>query len=180
MFIIGKKVLMVVDVLNDFVNPGGALYCGETVSQIMPRVISKIKEYINEGLPLIFIMDAHDPEDLEFKRFPNHCVYGTPGAQLAEEIASLVEEYPFVIKVLKSRFSGFFRTNLNVILKDLNVDTVEMVGLCTNICVLYTVEELVNRDYHVLVYKDGVTSNDREAHNWALRQMETVLGAEIV
>lgn len=174
-----KRVLMVVDMLSDFISPGGPMFCGEQAREITPFVVKKVKEFVDAKLPIIFIMDAHDPEDLEFKRFPVHCVYGTPGAQLIKDIADEIEEYSFAMKVHKSRFSGFFRTNLNVILRDLEPDQVEVVGVCTNICVLYTVEEMVNRDYKVIVFKDGVSSFDLEAHAWALKQMETVLGAEI-
>lgn len=175
-----KRVLMVVDMLHDFINPEGPLYCGGQAQKIVPFVVRKVKEFVDAKLPIIFIMDAHDPEDLEFNRFPVHCVYGSPGAQLIKEIADQIEEYSFAMKVHKSRFSGFFRTNLNVILRDLEPEQIEVVGVCTNICVLYTVEELVNRDYRVTVFRDGVSSFDQEAHTWALKQMETVLGAEIV
>ncbi len=177
---LNQKVLIVVDMLNDFINENGSLSCGQQARDIIPVVLQKIREYVNDRLPVIFIMDAHDPEDMEFKRFPVHCVYGTQGARLINEIESTIEEYSFAIKVLKSRYSGFFRTNLSNILRDLNPEMVEVVGVCTNICVLYTVEELCNRNYRVVVYRDGVASFDPDAHLWALKQMETVLGAEII
>ena len=175
-----NKVLIVVNMLNDYINHDGALSCGRQAMDIVPFVVEKIRGFVGEGLPVIFIMDAHDPEDHEFKRFPVHCVYGTQGARLIKEIEHEVEEYSFVIKVLKSRYSGFFRTNLNTIIRDLDPGLIEVVGVCTNICVLYTVEELSNRNYRVMVHRDGVASFDREAHRWALKQMETVLGAEVV
>ncbi len=174
------KVLLVVDMLKDFIEPQGALTCGEAARKIVPFVVDKVKEFTGQNLPVIFIMDSHDPEDLEFKRFPRHCVFGTPGAELIEELRVLVEEYPFVIKVPKTRFSGFFRTNLNTILSDLAPAEVHVVGVCTNICVLYTVEELANRDYRTIVYTGGVASFDQEAHRWALEQMKSVLGAEVL
>ncbi|MFZ5643971.1 MAG: cysteine hydrolase family protein [Bacillota bacterium] len=175
----GGRVLLVVDMLNDFVRREGSLYCGESADRIIPFVEEKVREFVSEGLPVIFIMDAHDTEDLEFKRFPPHCIYGTEGAGIIEELKKIIDEYSFVIKVPKNRYSGFFRTNLNQILKDLRSEIIEVVGLCTNICVMYTVEELCNRDYKVVVYRDGVASFDLEAHRWALKQMGEVLGAEI-
>ncbi|MBE3589084.1 MAG: cysteine hydrolase [Thermoanaerobacteraceae bacterium] len=174
-----RNVLLVIDMLKDFIEPDGALYCGEKAKEIVPFVVEKVREFMAKDEPVIFIMDAHDPEDLEFNRFPVHCVYGSPGAQLIDELAELVAEYPFAIKVPKTRFSGFFRTGLKKILEDLEPETVHVVGVCTNICVLYTVEELRNRDYRTIVHTRGVTSFDPEAHRWALQQMETVLGAEM-
>ncbi|MGB9802409.1 cysteine hydrolase family protein [Desulfofundulus sp.] len=175
-----RNVLMVIDMLKDFIDTDGALNCGKKGREIVPFVVEKVKEFMAQKEPIIFIMDAHAPGDPEFSRFPVHCVYGTPGARLIDELASLVEEYPFTIKVPKTRFSGFFRTNLNRILEDLNPAAVYITGVCTNICVLYTVEELRNRDYRTVVYSRGVASFEDEAHQWALKQMETVLGAEIL
>lgn len=174
-----RRVLMVVDMLNDFVRRDGALYCGETAGSIIPFVEEKVREFVEAGLPVILIMDAHDPEDLEFEKFPRHCVYGTEGAEIIDELKKLLEEYSFAIKVPKNRYSGFYRTNLNSILTDLRPESVEVVGLCTNICVMYTVEELCNRDYRVVVFSGGVTSFDPEAHLWALKQMKEILGAEV-
>lgn len=176
----GKKVLLVVDMLNDFVNENGSLYCGQQAGDIVPTVVQKIREYVDSRLPVIFIMDAHEPRDPEFKLFPVHCLNGTRGARLINEIENVIEECSTVVKVPKSRYSGFFRTNLNNILKDLDPEIVEVMGVCTNICVLYTVEELRNRNYKVVVYRDGVASFDQDAHLWALKQMESVLGAEIL
>ena len=54
-----------------------------------------------------------------------------------------------------------------------------MVGNCTNICVLYTVADARFRDYAVEVPADCVATFDPEAHEFALKQMETVLGAKV-
>lgn len=174
-----RKVLLVIDMLKDFIEPDGALSCGEQAQRIVPFVAGKIKEFTEAGHPVIFIMDSHDSKDLEFNRFPRHCVSGTAGAQLIKELSELVVEYSNTFMVSKNRYSGFFCTNLNDILEGIKPDEVHLTGVCTNICVLYTVEELCNRDYHTLVYRDGVASFDQKAHNWALKQMESVLGAKI-
>ena len=60
------------------------------------------------------------------------------------------------------------------------MDEVSVVGVCTNICVFFTVEELCNRDKRVVVYREGVASFDEAAHAFALQQMESVLGAQVV
>lgn len=175
-----ESVLLVIDMLNDFIRDDGAMYCGESAGKIVPFVQGKVRDFVSRGLPVIFIMDAHDPMDLEFKRFPPHCIYGSTGAAIIDELKSLVEEYSFSIRVPKNRYSGFFRTELKNILRDMDPDTVEVVGVCTHICVLYTVEELCNRDYNVVVHRNGVASFDPEAHQWALKQMAEVLGARIL
>jgi nicotinamidase/pyrazinamidase len=175
-----KKVLLVIDMLKDFVEPDGALSCGPAAQQIVPFVVERIKQFQSEKNPVIFIQDEHLPDDAEFKRFPVHCVKETPGAELIDELELLRKNYTNSYVLPKNRYSGFFRTNLEKLLEEINPQAIHVVGVCTNICVLYTVEELCNRDYTTYVYKEGVTSFDSEGHRWALQQMESILGAIII
>ncbi|KUO53373.1 MAG: isochorismatase [Desulfitibacter sp. BRH_c19] len=174
-----KKMLLVIDMLNDFMHPDGKLNCGEDAESITPFVIQKVNEFIKANEPIVLVKDAHIINDLEFERFPAHCIKETWGATVIEELTFL-EMYPKVNSIEKKRHSAFHNTNLEEILKRENPDEIYITGVCTNICVLYTVEELCNRDYRVIVYKDGVASFDTEAHRFALQQMENVLGAEII
>ena len=80
----------------------------------------------------------------------------------------------------KRRFSGFFGTDLDITLRERSVDTLRLVGDCTNICVLYTAADARNLGYAVEVVREGVTSFDAEAHEDALRELEKTLGATIV
>lgn len=170
-----KKALLVVDMLKDFICPDGKLYSGESAEKIVPFVREKIDAYRSAGQQVIFICDRHAPDDCEFERFPAHCVDGTEGAQIIEELR--FEGYEDAITG-KQRYSGFFNTDLEEQLED--VEEVAVVGVCTNICVFFTVEELCNRDKRVIVYRDGVASFDAAAHAFALQQMEAVLGAQII
>lgn len=172
--------IIIIDMLNDFLEPQGALYCGETARPIIPFVTAKITEFRQKEQSVIFIMDAHQKDDLEFNRFPPHCIIGSWGAELIDELANQAEEYAPAKKIFKQRYSGFYGTPLAEVLSNLAPEEVQVVGVCTNICVLYTVEELCNRDYKVVVYRQGVASFDLQAHNWALAQMESVLGAKIL
>jgi nicotinamidase-related amidase len=65
-------------------------------------------------------------------------------------------------------------------LKELDPDKIIVAGDCTNICVLYTVADARYRDYTVEVPADCVATFDPEAHTFALRQMEEVLGARVI
>lgn len=174
-----KKMLLVIDMLNDFIVPEGKLSCGESAQRIVPFVVKTVKEFADSEFPIVFVKDAHKIDDIEFQRFPPHCVKETLGAELIEELLAY-EALGKYYSVEKQRYSGFYNTNLDEILAKEQPDEIHVVGVCTNICVLYTVEELCNRDYKVIVYKDGVASFDEEAHKFALEQMEKVLGAEII
>ncbi len=170
-------VLIVTDMLEGFCREGYPLFCGEDVLKIIPFVRKKVEEYDQEGFPVIFIADHHDPDDKEFQMFPPHCVTGTKEAEVIPELFEVSRKK---VLIPKKRYSSFYGTSLDLYLNGFAPQLVEVVGVCTNICVYFTVEELRNRDFNVRVYREGVASFDREAHEFALQQMETVLGAEVV
>lgn len=171
------NVLIVVDMLEGFCREGYPLFCGQDAVKIIPFVKKKIEEYNKQGLPVIFIADNHEPDDKEFQIFPPHCVKGTKEAEVIPELFEVAKKK---VLIPKNRYSGFYGTSLELYLNGFAPELVEVVGVCTNICVFFTVEELRNRDYKVRVYREGVASFDREAHEFALRQMKEVLGAEVV
>lgn len=181
------KVLLVVDMLNDFMDPQGALYCGDEARKIIPFIKRKVEEYGEKGDPVIYICDSHDKNDKEFTKFPPHAVTGTWGAEIIPELKPRKGQASVRI-IEKQRYSGFYNTDLDEILRNVCREKgcsledleVEVVGNCTNICVLYTVEELCNRDIKTLVWRDGVASFDQAAHDFILGQMENVLGAKVV
>ncbi|MCG0278572.1 MAG: isochorismatase family protein, partial [Thermanaeromonas sp.] len=76
-----RKVLFVIDMQNDFVAEGGALSFPEA-RQIVPFVVSKVREALAQGQEVLFTLDTHTPEDKEFQKFPPHCLEGTPGHDL--------------------------------------------------------------------------------------------------
>jgi len=169
------KALLVIDMLNDFLTSHGVLYCGDTAQQIIPFVKQKIDEFHQHQDMVIFICDSHQENDLEFQMFPSHCVIGTKGAQIIDELP--VEDNDVIIK--KTRYSAFFKTELDDILKKKALTEVHVVGVCTSICVMDTVGDLRNRDYKVVVYRQGVADFDQKAHQFSLERMKKIYGAEI-
>jgi nicotinamidase-related amidase len=107
---------------------------------------------------------------------PPHAIVGTKGAEIVPELAPREAD----VVIPKRRYSGFFGTDLDITLREKRVDTLRLVGDCTNICVLYTAADARNLGYAVEVVKDGVTSFDEEAHRDALRELEKTLGATLV
>ncbi|MEA3475475.1 MAG: isochorismatase family cysteine hydrolase [Candidatus Cloacimonadota bacterium] len=170
------KVLLVIDMLYDFVNENGALYCGPEAKKIVPFIKSKIDEYHKNGNEVIFICDSHTKDDPEFKMFPPHCIKGTKGAEIIDELPKVRDD----VIIKKRRYSGFYGTNLDRILEDISPESVEVVGVCTSICVMDTVGGLSNREIPVTVYKKGVVDFDKEMHEFSLKRMEKIYNAEVV
>ena len=124
-----KKVLIVVDMQNDFID--GALGTAEAVA-IVPHVISKIKEYEASGDTVIYTKDTHFENYLSTKEGANlpveHCIKGTPGHEIPAEI---LRSHDLVFEKLT-----FGSVELCDYLHTVSFDEVELVGLCTDICVV--------------------------------------------
>ena len=170
-----SNVVLVVDMVVGFMEPGHNLYCGDESREIIPRVQKLIERERADGGNVIFICDTHDPDDLEFKMFPVHCVRGTEEAEVIAELRGYEGE-----TIRKRRYSAFFETDLEDRLAELNPDKVIVCGVCTDICVMHTAADARNRDYAVDVPTDCVASFDADAHRYALDHMEKILGAKLI
>ena len=170
-----QKALIIVDMLNDFIDEKGALYCGAQARAIIPFVRDRLSTFRKNGDLVIFLQDSHDENDLEFTKFPKHCVTDTWGSEIINELAPGPDE-----KVVpKKRYSGFYGTDLEKILQDANIKEVEVIGVCTSICVMDTVGGLANRDYNVSVPVKGVADFDQQMHEFSLKRMKQLYGARV-
>jgi nicotinamidase/pyrazinamidase len=164
------KVLIVVDMLRDFMEKGGALFCGRQAREIIPYVAQTVERMRGEGAAIIFLTDWHAPDDPEFKLFGPHAVRGSRGAEVIEELPVR----PGDRLVHKTHFSGFFQTELEDILRALAPEDVYVVGVCTSICVMHTVGDLLDRGYRTHVLAPGVADFDQDQHEFALRHLRTI------
>jgi len=162
--------------LNDFVAEQGALSCGSAGRGIVPEVNKLIAATRRAGGAVIFVCDAHKPDDPEFERFAPHAVRGTWGARIIDALAAKPDDY--VVK--KCRLNSFYRTSLGRVLRELAPEVVCVAGVCTSICVMDAVSDLRTRGYEVVVPRKAVADFDSEAHDFALKRMGAVLGAKIV
>lgn len=170
------KALLVIDMLNDFINEDGALETGEAGRAILPFVKSKINDYREQGHPIIYICDNHETDDKEFDMFPIHCVKNTDGSKIIDQLE--LQKADKII--LKRRYSAFYGTDLDLYLREKGITEISLLGVCTNICVLYTSADARNISYKVNVYKEGVASFDEAAHEFALKEMGTTLGCTVI
>ena len=170
-----KKALLVIDMLNDFVREGAPLKV-PNIEKIIEPIKREVEKARSGGYSVIYLCDSHDKNDREFKMFPPHAVKNTEGSRIIEELKPQGND----MIIRKGSFSGFFNTELDEVLKRLEVKKLIVTGDVTNICVLYTVVDAVMRDYEVDVVKDAVIGLNAEDHRFALKQMEKVLNVNIV
>ena len=171
------NVVLVVDMVRGFLEPGHNLYCGDEARTIIPNVQTLLEREKAAGSAILFISDHHDPDDLEFQIFPVHCVKGTEEPNVIPELEAFVTDTNVIPK---NRYSGFFNTDLAQRLKRLNPEKIIVCGVCTDICVLHTSADARNRDYAVEVPTDCVASFNADAHAWALSHIQNILGAKVV
>ncbi len=169
-----RKVFLVIDMLNDFILEDAPLQVPSGRGMV-PALRKRLEEARSGGIPLLYLCDAHDPDDAEFELWPRHAIVGTHGAEVIDELKPVPGDYV----IPKKRFSGFFRTELDRILRKLAAEHLWIAGLVTNICVLYTVADARSRGYRVTVFQDSVAGLNPEDHDFALRQMREILGAEV-
>jgi nicotinamidase/pyrazinamidase len=169
------NVVLVADMVRGFCEEGRNLYVGPTIREIIPRIRDLLEREKAAGSRIIFICDTHDPDDKEFDMFPPHCIRGTEEPDVIPELGEFAEE-----TIPKRRYSAFFETDLDRRLEEAEPEKITIVGDCTNICVLYSAAEARYRDYAVEVPADCVATFDPEAHAFALREMQTVLGVNVI
>lgn len=165
-----KEALLIIDMLNDFIAPGAPLEVPEG-RRIVPAIRKRLEEARDRGTPVVYLCDAHDKDDPEFRVWPPHAVRDTPGAQVVGELAPREGEHV----VRKTTYSGFYGTELEEVLQGLGSEHLVVTGVVTNICVLYTAADALMRGYEVTVPPDCVAALNEEDHAFALRQMEEVL-----
>ena len=170
-----NKALIIVDMLNDFIKEDGALYCGQTAKNIVPHIQKRLSKHRKKHNLIIYLQDWHSSDDLEFNRFPPHAIGNTFGSKIIPEFTP--KEDDIVIK--KRRYSGFYGTDLDVILWTNKITVVEIVGVCTSICIMDTVGGLANRDIETFVPVSCVADFDPEMHKMALIRMKTLYGCTI-
>jgi biuret amidohydrolase len=124
------------------------------------------------GVPAVFIQEVHKPSLIDFGRELDgvegvHCLEGDPGTELAEGLEPRAKEY----LIRKRRYSGFFASELDLVLRSYGARTLILVGALTDVCVHYTFVDAHQHDYRCLVVTDCVGGSSRQAHDAALRAM---------
>jgi len=168
-----KAAVIVIDVINDFLS---GVFGSERAERIVPEIGRLIRHARGEGVPVIHVTDAHLPGiDREFEIWGSHAVDGSDGAQIVDAVAPAAGDY----HIKKRRYSAFYATGLEALLRELGVDTVVLTGLVTNICIQHTAADAFFRGHRVVVPRDCVEAPSDEEQRTALSYMERMYGAEI-
>lgn len=126
------------------------------------------------GAPVIYVNDNYGQWHSERSRIIAHCREGAGAALLGR-----LEPRPNDYFVIKPQVSGFYATNLPVLLPKLGVSRLVLTGVAADICVLFTAADAHMRAYQLWVPSDAVASSNPQHCAWALQIMQKSLGAEV-
>lgn len=124
-------------------------------------------------LPVIQIKEVHRADMVDFGRELDgsegiHCMEDSPYTDYAKLTYPIEGEY----LISKRRYSAFFGTDLEILLKGLHAETLYLIGGLTDVCIHYTAVDAHQHDYHIRVVTDAVAGSSKEAHEYALKAIQ--------
>lgn len=174
--IVGQPVLIVVDIqksafIQDYDN---GIPHMPNFYENQKRARSMVDAAHENNIPVIFFQEIHRKALIDYGRELDgsediHCLEGNPGTPVAAEEMGMRETDYFIHK---RRYSCFFGTELEILLRGLKAETLILVGCLTDVCVHYTFADAHQSDYYCRVAKDCVAGSSQAAHDASLNAME--------
>ncbi len=181
-----NEALLIIDYTNDFVHDKGALTCGKPAQLLDGSIVDLAGQVKADHGWVILPTDVHTPQDPyhpETKLFPPHNVRDSWGREFYGKVADWYEANKNDSKVYmydKTRYSAFAGTDLDIRLRERKIDTLHLVGVCTDICVLHTAVDAYDLNYETIIHKNAVAALTQAGQEWALTHFENVLGAAVL
>ena len=165
--------LVLIDVINDLDFDRGTELLEYAVP--MARRLAALKKRAKLArIPAIYVNDNFGRWQSDLNQVLDHVLNdGVPGQPLAEILRPEEDDY----FVLKPKHSGFYSTQLDILLRYLGTRTLILTGIQANICVLFTANDAYMRDYAIVVPPDCVASTDPADAEHAVEQMRSALKA---
>lgn len=172
----GKKAVLVIDMQRDFIDEGAPIECPGG-REIIPNIQRLLDLAHHKGLAVIYTQEVHRAQGVDFGREldgeePVHCLEGTTGVEIIPDLAPQTGDFVIV----KRRYSAFFATDLDLLLRGLGVDTLILTGAATDVCVRATAQDGQQLNYWVIVPEECVAGTSVEQHRAALRNIAYILG----
>ncbi|MEW6188892.1 MAG: isochorismatase family cysteine hydrolase [Actinomycetota bacterium] len=160
----GRTALLIIDMQCDFAKPGGKLYVkdGESTIPIIKELLEMARR---NDLPVVYSVDAHFNPDPEFETWPLHCVAGTPGAEIVEELLPDFDRGEILIRKGSFEYSAFapeFReeSHLTRLLQDRKVERLVVTGLAYDFCAGSTACDGTKAGFEVYLVSEATKAVD--------------------
>jgi nicotinamidase-related amidase len=171
-----ETLVLVIDMQNDFVKPEGNLRvpaAQETVPHLQ-QLLATARSY---GVRVAYTQDTAVEGDPEFEIWPEHCVRGTWGWEIIDELAPHDEDIVF----WKNRYDGFYGTSLDhFITRIWKVQHLVIVGTVSNICVAHTAASAGLRWLHVVIPANSISALTTFDQALTLRQVSSLYNGHVL
>lgn len=167
-----RTALLVIDAID----ADDTVYKPDPAQDTYRQNVAEVVNLCHEAhLPVLFCNDAHIPGiDHELELWGDHGIAGK--SHIFPEIN--VQDSDYIIP--KRRYSGFFSTDLDLTLRELNIDTLITVGADTNICVLHTLADAFYRNYKTVLVSDATLTFLVGTQDQAIERAQKCYGSTIV
>ncbi len=167
-----KEALLVIDMINDFVT--GKLG-NENAQGIVPDLKNLLERASESDKLKVYVQDSHREEDPELEHWGSHAMSDEEGAETIPELEGLANR-----KLTKRFYDAFYKTDLELTLRQHQIEKVLLTGVTTDICVQHTAAGAFYRDYEISIVEDCTAAMTDEKKDNALDYMREIYGAEII
>ena len=165
-----RRAVLVVDMINDHLTPGRILEVPRA-RDIVPALAARLADARAQGIPVVYVLDRHDPGDTDLEDWGEHAVEGTEGASVWPPLAP----QPGDTLVTKPSYSSFFQSRLEEVLGDLRVDTLELTGCSTEVQLVSTATDALQLGFAVEIPAATQAGTSAEAEQASLRTLQLLV-----
>lgn len=164
-----RRALVVIDMINDHLTPGSLLEVPRA-RDVVPALKRRIEEARAASVPVVYVVDEHEPDDPDLDAWGTHAVKGTTGTDVWKEIAPR----PGDRIVKKPSYSAFYASDLASVLDELAIDTLVLTGCLTEIGIMATATDAMQQGFVVEVPADSQAGSCVELEMAALGTMNVM------
>ena len=170
--------VLVIDMQNDFASQEkNTPERWNQIKKFIPNIKKILQSARNNKISVIYTKEMHRASGVDLGIEPDfeeeHCIEGTPGAEIIQELT--LEEGDYIVSN-KRIYSAFMGTDLEILLRGLKVENLILTGAFTDVCVLATALDARALDYRVIIPEDSVVGTNPERHQAALKCIDYVIG----
>ncbi len=175
-----RSALILIDMENGFVDPRGG-HCIRFAQSTVPACAHALDLARSKGIPVFFVKRIYraDGSDVELTRYAawkaggHACMPASAGFNSAQAPEALRPQ-PGDYSIIKPRFSAFFQTELDLILRRLDVRTVILAGTTTPNCIRTTCYDAISLEYNTVVLTECCSSQTEEIQRVNLEDMQRI------
>jgi nicotinamidase-related amidase len=166
-----RPAIIIIDMIK-----GNEPFFRDAHRKIIPNIRRTIERCRELNIPIIFANDSYMENDWIFNYMKKHAIRGTEGVEVIDALKP--QEGDIVMD--KRRFSAFFRTDLDITLREIGIDTVVLAGINTHVCVLATAFDAVSNDFEAIILEDCCASHKEEIHEFIVKSFKGMPALKIM